>query len=340
MKYYYIGAVPPPYGGVTIKNKLILDILQSKFSMDMVDLKLIKKLSFSEIVKFFKALLSQDSVSVIGASAKMRRLITGFLFYFNNKSMKHSLLIVMGGTFAEQIREHKLYEKWIKGYKKVYVESIGMKRELEESGASNIDVLPNFRIRPQKLPIPHNEDNGLKCLFFSQISREKGADIVLAANSLLKAPSEIKIDFYGHIAENFKIEFDTLVSQFENVEYKGVFKSDGENIYQKLNEYDLLLLPTRWKHEGVPGVIVEAKIAALPAIVSNINFNSEIVENGISGIVLDVNDPEHLAEAVLRLSCDIKLLSLMKENAQKSAEYYYADRYITSLKNQVLYDRV
>jgi NitT/TauT family transport system permease protein len=35
----------------------------------------------------------------------------------------------------------------------------------------------------------------------------------------------------------------------------------------------VLLLPTSCPHEGVPGVLVEAKIAAVPAIVSNMKVN-------------------------------------------------------------------
>lgn len=45
-----------------------------------------------------------------------------------------------------------------------------------------------------------------------------------------------------------------------------------------------LLLPSKWSGEGVPGALVESKMAGIAAIVSDWNFNAEIVKNDSEGI--------------------------------------------------------
>ena len=62
------------------------------------------------------------------------------------------------------------------------------------------------------------------------------------------------------------------------------------NVYEKLHEYDILLFPSRWKGEGVPGILIESKMAGIVPIVSDHLYNSEIVLNNIEGIVLEKKD--------------------------------------------------
>lgn len=44
--------------------------------------------------------------------------------------------------------------------------------------------------------------------------------------------------------------------------------------------YDLHLFPSRWRNEGVSGVLVEIKMAAVPSIVSDICYNAELIRDG------------------------------------------------------------
>lgn len=125
------------------------------------------------------------------------------------------------------------------------------------------------------------------------------------------------------------------VSQLTNITYRGVYKVEGDNVYTLLNQYDLLLLPTRWKAEGVPGVLVEGKIAGLPAVVSDWNYNAEIVEQGVSGMVLEQLDAEALTRAIQSIDEDRELLTRLKQGAVQSAEAYMVDPYVDELLSQL-----
>ena len=90
--------------------------------------------------------------------------------------------------------------------------------------------------------------------------------------------------------DDFKEKFEKFIDENNNVTYQGVFDATKNNVYEKLHEYDILLFPSRWKGEGVPGVLIESKMAGIVPIVSNHLYNSEIVLNNIEGIVLEKKD--------------------------------------------------
>lgn len=54
----------------------------------------------------------------------------------------------------------------------------------------------------------------------------------------------------------------------------------NHDVYEELNNYDIMLLPTRWEGEGVSGALIESKMAGITAIVSDWHVNSETVRDG------------------------------------------------------------
>jgi glycosyltransferase involved in cell wall biosynthesis len=247
----------------------------------------------------------------------------------------------MGGKSAEIIAKDKNYLKFVANYKKIYVEANGMKKELEDKGLRNVGIFPNCRSLPKNdLNVNEAIDNKIRLVYFSQISEEKGADLVFeAANLLDRNEIEYEIDFYGPINEKFEEKFFSNIDNFSNVKYCGIFKADEEDVYEKLNQYDVLLFPTRWKHEGVPGILVEAKIAGIPSIVSQINFNAEIINDGSDGIVMNENSAPHLFNAINLLYSNRELLSMMKYNAKGDSINYLIDNYINNIISDIRGER-
>lgn len=328
MAIYYIGAFPPGYGGVTIKNQNLYEALSQKIRIEKVDLNQIKRHNFREAARLIRVLLNPHNRFVLGPSGQ-RKYFTRLLYTINRNAMQHSVIMLMGGTAAAEITADKSYCKWAAHYKRIYVETQGMIQQLRNGGLTNGAVYPNGRFQPHVLPeIRISNHESLKCLFFSQVSKEKGVDLVIQASKSL--PS---IDFtvYGSIPKEYEEEFQQLILPCKNIRYCGTFKGQAEEVYNLLNSFDVLLFPTRWKHEGVPGVLVESKIAGLPAIVSDIAFNAELVENGISGIVMQENTSEKLIREITKLNQDRNLLYRLKQGSKSSAEQYYIENYIDDI---------
>lgn len=173
----------------------------------------------------------------------------------------------------------------------------------------------------------------LECVFFSLVSPDKGIDLVLDSAQALP---DVGFSVYGRIEKGYEPTFMRRAQALCNVEYHGVFDSVAGDVVAKLHEYDLHLFPSRWPNEGVPGVLVETKMAAVPSIVSDICYNAELVCDGKEGIVLEECTSEALTEAIRRLDSDRVLLDSMKEGSLASAERFYIDRYIDWLSAELL----
>lgn len=115
-----------------------------------------------------------------------------------------------------------------------------------------------------------------------------------------------------------------------------MFDAVEHDVYAELNQYDVLLLPTRWKGEGVSGALIESKMAGITAIVSDWNINGEVVHNDSEGVVLPVTSAESLADTVIALSKDPERVYVLKKGAFASRKRYCIDTYRQTLIDQVL----
>ena len=123
----------------------------------------------------------------------------------------------------------------------------------------------------------------------------------------------------------YRDAFFTAVHEKDNVTYHGVFTGDADAVYRELCQYDALLLPTRWKAEGLPGILIEAKFAGVAAVVSDHNFNREIVAHNQDGIVIEEVTADKLIMALQKLDDDREKLLHMKFTARSMAEKYDID---------------
>lgn len=330
----YIGSFPPPFGGVTIKNQLIYESLSERMVLKCLKKHRLLPVWAYQLVNVLLALVSREPLLIgVSAAAGRSRLLTGLLYLFNRPVMRKSLYFMMGGTEARRIAGNPQEVKWYGEYRCIYAETRSMVKCLQEAGLQRVEYYPNCRKRPaQRGGICNRQDQPLRCVFFSLISREKGAGRVLEA---AKALPGCQFDFYGALEDGYREGFLREIGQIPNAVYQGIFRVNGENVYRKLGEYDVLLLPTACRTEGVPGILVEAKIASVPAVVSDVCYNREIVEDNVSGVVLKDNTAEALADALSRLDQNRKLLGQLREGAFRSAETYFMDHYLNGFVQQL-----
>ncbi len=319
---YYIGAFPPVYGGVTIKNQHLYDALSQQLNIRKIDMSRVKRGSIRELLRLMWALLTGEQYVIGLAGQRNRRMFTKFLYTLKRKAMQRSVLLVMGGIVSDIIAAGPRFLRMMQTYRQVYLEFPSMAQALTAAGLDNAAVYPNARPRPAAgLPTaPVSE--ALQCVFFSQIQPEKGADLILQAAQQLP---KIRFHFYGNIVPSYQDEFQQKVRQAANVTYHGLFFGSSNAVYTELSRYDLLLLPTRCKTEGLPGILVEAKIAGVPAIVTDHNHNREIVEADVDGIVLAENTTCCLSAVLKVLDENRERIWNMRQSCRVLAERYYID---------------
>lgn len=319
-KSYFLGSFPPPYGGITVKNELLYSLLS-----DQIDVRPKEKCTYGFVLK---ALLCGGKFVLSPGHTEYLMFLSRLIACTRPRIAKKSIVFVVGGKLADLVEGDQRTLKALSKFRRLYVEPRRMYERLQAFGLENVSWFPNCRQRPEEEYLPESASRKLRCVFFSRIMREKGAENILSAAAEMP---EVRFVFYGPIDGDYKERFEKSVMALENVSYEGLFKGNNAEIYQLLHQFDVMLLPTFFKTEGIPGALVEAKIAAIAAIVSDVSYNAEIVEDGVSGIVMKENTVEELVRAIGQIDTDRELLFRLKQGAKASAEAYYIENYISGV---------
>ena len=104
-----------------------------------------------------------------------------------------------------------------------------------------------------------------------------------------------------------------------------------------LHAIDMFVMPSLW--EGLPLSLVLAMGAGLPVIASRVAGIPEVVEDGVSGLLVDPGDPAQLADAMVRVLMDGTRGALLGQKASAFVRPRFGvDGYIAS--TTALYDRL
>lgn len=320
MTVFYLGQFPPPFGGVTVKNALLQKELAKHIPIKLV------KFHHDSIFKVLSTVLSidDDDYLIIGFGNKdLRRRFVKILTKIRPKKLKRIILIGMGGRLGKELIQDHKYAKACATMSAVCLETEGMVLEAKQAGLKNAVLLPNCRPRPKTFPEEDYDGKRevLKALFFSRMEEGKGVDVVLEA---ARCTPSIEYSLYGPIEESNHDCIEKL-DDIPNVSYCGLMDSSSVDFVEKLGKFDIHLFPSRYDTEGVPGVLVETKIAGVPSIVSNTSYNTELIKDGVSGLVVDDFEIDSWVKAINCVDTDRTFLRELKKGASESASKYFAD---------------
>ena len=98
-----------------------------------------------------------------------------------------------------------------------------------------------------------------------------------------------------------------------------------------LADNDVLMFPSCFELEGHPGAVIEAFMAGVPVIASDLPGPLEIVEHGVNGLVVPVGDAAALAGAVRLLVSDPGLHEQLAAGALASGRRFDQARVVPEL---------
>src|SRR4051794_7161478 len=76
------------------------------------------------------------------------------------------------------------------------------------------------------------------------------------------------------------------------------------------------LLPN--DRDGIPNVLVEAMAAGAPVVASNVSGIPELIEHEVNGLLIEPEDPQALADALMRLHNDPELTRRLVDNGRET----------------------
>ncbi len=101
------------------------------------------------------------------------------------------------------------------------------------------------------------------------------------------------------------------------LEGRVLFLGVRNDVPKLLAASDVLVLSS--EYEGVPLTVLEAMAAGKPVIATAVGGVPELVEDGVTGILVPPRNPEALAQGILRLAKDADLRQRMGKAAQQWA---------------------
>jgi glycosyltransferase involved in cell wall biosynthesis len=223
-------------------------------------------------------------------------------------SFLSTLLLVIEMTLHRRL---KLYEKFIDLF---IPPSHFMGRMLVRGGFDPSKIRQLFyTIQIDSFPHGLQEDDYF--VFYGRLSEEKGL------LTLLEAMQGVDNGYLKIIGEGpMKAELDRTIQKSEigdRVILTGAM--GGEELKQAVARSQFVVVPSEW-YENSPLVIYESFAMGKPVIGADIGGISELVEDGIHGLLFRAGDSEVLRAAIKKLLSDSTLRKQMGSAARQRAE--------------------
>jgi glycosyltransferase involved in cell wall biosynthesis len=164
--------------------------------------------------------------------------------------------------------------------------------------------------------IERSKSEELRILFFGNVMERKGLHTLLEAVKPLK--SKVQVDVVGSL--NVEPNYAKKMQEFvitNNLSSKVTFHGslDNEPLKQKLKQAHVLVVPSSYEGFGI--VYLEGMCFGLPAIGTTAGAASEIIEDGVTGFLIQAGDSLSLTNKLEALNQRRDVLLQMSLAARK-----------------------
>ena len=175
---------------------------------------------------------------------------------------------------------------------------------------------------------PKAPSDELRLLFVGRAEERKGLPVLLSAFQALVEHVPSRLIVVGADPE----DISRLIADPDVLAHIDVLGKVSDSVlWRQLAEADLLCAPSL-TGESFGMVLTEAFAAGTPVIGSNIAGYSDVVTDGVDGVLVPPADPQALAEELQLLAHEPERLAEMGEAGRKSAERYAWPRVAQQVK--------
>lgn len=328
--------------GQTIKTKSVTNALEKQIGVDQVikidthgGIKALPKI----IIQMFKAFKKCKNIIIFPAHNGIKVFVP--LCNIINIIFQRKLhYVVIGGWLPSFLSKRKRLKNNLTKFSGIYVETNTMKTSLNQIGLFNVIILRNFKdinvISSEELYV--NREKTLRICTFSRVMKEKGIeDIINAIVEINEKYNDViySLDIYGQIDNEQVKWFDELKKSFPSyVSYKGMVQYDKS--VDVLKDYFMLVFPTLFYTEGIPGTILDAYAAGIPVLASRWESFQDVIDEGATGIGYEFANIRDLTECLEKICNNPRLILDMKEACIKKAEQYLPQAALINLLEKLL----
>ncbi|MFP4455840.1 MAG: glycosyltransferase family 4 protein [Desulfonatronovibrio sp.] len=242
--------------------------------------------------------------------------------------LNHALVIYRGAIGHVRRWDPDCWLKWLNPrVDRIACVSHAVKKDLIKSGArpdklvtiykghdfSWYHDLPCIDLNSEfKIP-----DNAFIVGCAANMRRVKGVDILL--KSLLELPENIHALLMGEVRDPLVKTLAQKPEIKDRVHFAG-FRQDAPAI---LGSCHLAVAPSRGR-EGLTKSIIEPMAQGVPAVVTEAGGLPEMLEHGISGYIVPIDDPTAMAKAIGKLAKDPELCAQFGQKAKQRMEKVFS----------------
>lgn len=210
-------------------------------------------------------------------------------------------------------------------------------RGIDDERIYNVkNAVDNERFHPSEIPEPLDakfreqidqfDDDQFRLGFIGGLQTYKGLGDLVAA--LDRTATDLAVIVAGNGDQRDQIE--------EQIGMAGTFLGSVpyEQVPALYNEFDAFVLPSHT--EGLPRVVLEAQATATPIVATRVGGVPEVITDGETGLLCDVQDPDCLADCIDRLATDPDLRETLARQGRDAVVESWGwsqlyDRYETAL---------
>ena len=332
-----IGPLPPPIGGATVLFQQLVNYLGKHSNAEPILIntsdgrKARKHITIMALTVLLKALKYLRHCDVVTFHASNRgAILFGPIIYAITKIHKKPFVLrLFGGSFdcaynSLKPWQKKILNKTILSADVCFFETKKLITYFSElpsrNRKHNIVWFPNNKV-PDNNISQGSKDKISRFVFISQVKKSKGIEEILSAANKV---DDICIDIYGPLLDGIT---EKKINSY-NVKYCGIIPP--EQVTKILQDYDVLLLPTYYKGEGYPGIILEAYSVGVPVITTNWQAIPEIVDSN-SGVLIEPKNVGQLIDAINKIKNNAfyeKLRYGAKEKARDFRSGYWTSKFV------------
>lgn len=297
-----------------------------------------------KLIKKYKPDVVYCNSSIAGAVGRLAAIGCGAKVLYNAHSWAFNMRIS---------NKKKLFYRWIEKFFAVFTDKIICVSNFEKKTALDNHICSEKKLEvilngidiaevEQKIAnskLTRNSLNIPECAYIvgmvGRISEQKAPDVfVKAARKIKDAIPDAFFIIVGDGPDQSEVE-----KMISDLGLKDSFLITGwvNNPIDYLALFDVAVLCSRW--EGLPLVVPEYFAAKKPVVCTRIDAVDDMIEDGVNGFVVDVDDWKTAAESIIQLANEKELCSAMAikeyektmEKFAISTEVYKIDLLIKSL---------
>ncbi|GBO53806.1 glycosyl transferase group 1 [Pseudanabaena sp. lw0831] len=173
--------------------------------------------------------------------------------------------------------------------------------------SGDVSVIPYGLTIEPKAPCVRNLEEDTKLLFVGRLDERKGLRYLLEALPLVlsKYPVRLRIVGKGILEQEIKQQCQELKLE-KVIDFLGfVSKEELANEYASCNIFVLpAIVDSKGDTEGLGIVMIEALAHEKPVIASAVGGIVDVIQSGVTGLLVNEKDPEALSQSIIELIAD------------------------------------